>query len=201
MRVVVAILAIAFSASTVAVFLFFPERSNQPIANPGAGHGPPDIVAESPIIEPTTGIKFEQFKLQGITVLIPQDGGKNWLSNLNYDGCDPLRAQYFVIEHRPSGVRFRVDLRDREIRFKGLASPEVKKVTDIIEASFEGKFEGDPRLEGTPRPIPLDCVQPQEDVPPVYEPFEPPPRAVEPPDATPQPSATPQVMPTPVFQR
>ena len=198
-----ALLATIYSAAVLLVFVFAQggEGGDADVENPGAGHGPPDIESEFAGRDDATGVEFQRFTVQGVTVLIPSDGGKDWISNLNTDGCDPLRAQYFVVEHVPSGVRFRVDLQDNEIRFKGAPSADVEKVADVIRRSLEGKFEGDARLSGTPRPIPTDCDdRVQDDIPPVEQAFEPSdvpvPDRASPLDAT----STPAPMPTPIIE-
>lgn len=198
-----ALLATLFSIAVLLVFVFARggEGGDDDVEDSGAGHGPPDIESEFAGRDAATGVEFQRFTVQGVTVLIPSDGGKDWVSNLNTDGCDPLRAQYFVVQHVPSGVRFRVDLQDSEIRFRGTPSSAVGKVADAIRRSLDGKFEGDPRLSGTPRPIPSDCDdRVQDDIPPVE-------RAFQPSDAPAQDGAspldatsTPAPMPTPIVQ-
>lgn len=204
---VAAVAAILFSASVILIAIFARGGDGStpagngvvPTEGPGAGQGPPQPVEEPAGKDPATGIEWRKFTLQGVTVLIPGDGGKDWLINLNYDSCDPLKAQYFVVEHVPSAIRFRVDLQTQSIRFRGTPPAAVQAVTDTIQRSFAGRFTGDPRLRGTPRPIPLDCgTQPSDDIPPIQRAFEPPDR---PPESTitPEPTSTPAPAPTPVF--
>lgn len=150
--------------------------------------------------DPATGVTWIEFTVQGVTVSIPGNDPETWNINLNYDVCHPLRAQYFVVEHIPSRVRFRVDLEDQDVRFRGDPSAELRAVTDAVEASFSGSFTGDPRLAGTPRPRPLSgCDEPPDDIPPIAPAFEPPPALTPAETFAPEPTSTSAPMPTPVF--
>jgi hypothetical protein len=165
------------------------------------GDAPPDIV-EHELGKDETGIIWRRFTVQGVDISIPGDEAGTWLVNLNTDICDPLRAQYLVIEHAPTAVRFRLDLDSSEVRYNKDPDPSVQSVVEKILSSRSGAHTGDPRLSGSPRPTPITvCDKVDGSVPPIVRGLEPDPN-----DgailttATTEPSSTPEPMPPPVEQ-
>jgi hypothetical protein len=198
---VAAVFTLLFSMGIVLALVFVQREGGAKQDPPGAGHGPPDIVSEPAGTDLANGIEWQRFTIQGVSVLIPEDGAKNWLSNLNTDICDPLLAQYFVVEYVPTETRFRVDVQRQEVRFKETPPANVRAVADRIAQGFTGAFSGDPRLSEKPRPTPIGiCDQPRDEIPPVQRAFEPSPAPDTASTPEPEPSATPAPMPTPVFQ-
>ena len=181
------------------------DRAVEPTKYAGGSHAQAPIESRPGGTDPATGITWRVFTAQGVTVSIPtndqQSDSKTWQSNLVSDICDPLYAQFFVVEHIPTRVRFRVDLREKDIRFRGEPSPFVREVAEAVQKSFSGIFEGDPRLGGEARATPVRvCDPPPDDIPPVYRAWEPPRDPSEGLEATPLPTSTSITPPTPVFR-
>jgi len=195
-RIILAALVISVAIGA-ASWRFWPSSSET--GQNDAGHGPGEIAVRDAGEDKDAEVIWREFKVQGVSVLIPGSSDGSWRSNLNTDICHPLKAQYFVVEHVQTGTRFRVDLATSEVRFSADSKPTEleRKVVDEISGSFAGEFTGDERLNGVAQPTPTDACDKMEDVPELAPEFEPP--AAQSTEEVPveDPTATPATPPTP----